>query len=375
MALAPQTFGSADADGSPSSPHRDSEALLLNVKDPEEDQADTNVDSVGSKGEHCGLAELPPLCENAQVASKDCATWMKDLKTWMAGDWQKSKMTCKLIGMHFFLVLPHIISIATVGDVKAEYLLPCNSEAGCVFQRLWDSQNVASTGGYFASVKNGEANVVTLSQNTHGHQQANFTFTSDNHSSRVAEMRAKVSRPLIEQLILWIGRLPSELLQGPPPEQWPALCESMTPEEMQERCNSESMKMGFQNHLLGAGMYTSMVLTCLWGVASALHDYLVLANFQPQLTLSIGFFSLLLHTVAAIAGVYWASGCAQVFASPHPVGNCSCFYEMPVFEAVAAMISPIWLLKGATDQFSLWVDTVLYGDCLYFPGTQDTTSC
>ena len=52
MALAPQTYGSANADGDvPSSPHGDTEALLLNVKDPEVDKADTNSRLRGSRSD------------------------------------------------------------------------------------------------------------------------------------------------------------------------------------------------------------------------------------------------------------------------------------------------------------------------------------
>ena len=91
----------------------------------------------------------------------------------------------------------------------------------------------------------------------------------------------------------------------------------------------------------------------------------MLLSYAPQRSLLVGFVALILQTLAGVAGLFWASGCAQVFASPHPVGNCACFYQMPVFEAVAALISPVLLLKGTVDQFFLWVNTAVYGDCLY----------
>ncbi|CAK9010105.1 unnamed protein product [Durusdinium trenchii] len=265
MSLAPETYGcaDADADGSPISPHGDSEALLLNMKDPEVDEADTNADTPGDLEQ----AEPATLPQDATVASEPKCRWCPRQNMEVG---QTTKMTCTLVTKMLFMVLPHVLFVYTVSNVKAENLQACNDEAGCVYQRLLDSRSVASTGAFFASVRNGEANIVTLSPSTYGHQPANFTFTSETHSSEVDKMeqRLQISR-VVPQLLMEIARLPCKLFQTSP-AQLPALCQDMTLTEMQVSCNSLSMKMGFENHLLGAGMYTSLFFTALWGVLHTL---------------------------------------------------------------------------------------------------------
>ena len=231
------------------------------------------------------------------------------------------KPHAKATAMTLFSTFCSLTFIVTITNIDPDSYQPCNdpSAAGCVYLRIFSARNLSKTDGFFASVLNGDPDLVGLAfphmkkrRAWHGEMESWWSF----HTGMRAIFSAVVAH--------W----------DDPTDQPPALCPNlpnmnMTADTMRAFCNSVEMKEGVENHLLGPGRQVFVLLTLFWCLCRVVHDLLVLEKRRQLATLT-AYAALLSRVAAASMAAYWAFGSTSVFISPHkvprrPLGIPLCF--------------------------------------------------
>ena len=248
--------------------------------------------------------------------------------------------------------------IFTITNIEPYSFQPCNdpSAAGCLYMKFFSAGNVTTTAGYFASVLNGQEDIVT----GFGWQFSNREEVESQVFEGVWGSWKKDTVILRSVLSNFFAEASTVSVHQPP-----ARCLNMTADEMREYCTRIEVKEGTQNHLRGPGRDVFVFFTALWCISSIAHDFLVLEKRrQPAAFLSI--VAIATQLTAASTAAYWALGSTSVFISPHQSEDCACFYQMPAVQALLTLVSPMLLLKGSFEEARHCLRGFVYGDFLHF---------
>jgi len=296
----------------------------------------------------------------------------------------------------FYLVTNHVSNILTSG------FEPCSgsgSTSGCTYMRFWGSDDLPGSGFSFVRVMNGVSRPLALSvpgaqpyavewQTKKAHFSADDVYFHGDPSTKYAlEHQVRSAEEYFDwqrRLSLAIMKLPLCFLVAPltwMSEHWTdhggmhlvpsGLCAGVATVSMVNQCEQDDVKERIYNHLRdGSSRWIVISVLVLWCLCLAMHDLMLLSGmFDDDFAtpLYVSGVAAFLQGIACVALFTWAVGATEVFPAPLVAEDpsCMCYYQLPSFQAVLALSTPLLLVYDWMRRLRLLAMSCLFGDHVF----------